>query len=228
MAKKVTEKKEVQEEKLDVKKLKKELSEYIEKEIKDRYSEEIEKSKRRVIKRKNKKILVRNIIIILLSAIIIYLLYLLNSLDYFDKYFLEDNNLIIISKDDEKVIEEKEEEKEKKPTLEELKKEYSFLLDNIYINEESSYTSDYYNGKLTPELKNYLSLNTVDIDKFTKEDNYHIISEELLKKAYENLFDDKYASNDFNYNGNSIRYINVINSYIDLLKKCSVGTMVWF
>ena len=84
MAKKESDTKE---EKLDVNKLKQELSEYIDKKIKDQYAEEIEKSKRRVIKRKNKKILIRNIIILILIAIIIYLLYLLNTLDYFDKYF---------------------------------------------------------------------------------------------------------------------------------------------
>lgn len=209
MAKKESE---IKEEKIDLKKLKKELSDYIDKEIKDKYNEEIDKANKRVVKRKNRKILVRNILIVILLGIILYLLYLLNKVDYFDKYFLDDNEVEIEKNTSNEENNTSEDNKE--VSLDDLKKEYSFLLDNISINENSTYIKDYYSGNLTTELKNYLSLNNLNIDELTKENDYNIIEENLLKKSYETLFNDKYTSSSFKYNGNNIRYISSLKSYI--------------
>lgn len=204
--------------------IKKELYEYTDETVRKYYLQEIEKVNKIIIREKNKKILFRNFIITLLLLIIVFLLYLLNSVNYFAKF--SDSN----PKEDEvkEVIKEKEiikevpkEEEKKEPTLSELKETYSYLLNNIIINEESSYLKDYYSGNLTNELKNYLALNIVDLKKVDDMDDYNMFSDALIKASYEELFSDNYKSISFNYNGNQIRYISKLNSYIsnDIIKK---------
>ena len=48
-----------------------------------------------------------------------------------------------------------------------------------------------------------------------------MFSDAILKASYEELFTDNYRSISFNYNGNQIRYINKLNSYItnEIIKK---------
>ena len=197
---------------IDIESLKEELMEYIDKSIKKEFIIELEKSYKRTIREKNKKIIIKNMFITGLLFIIVCLVFIMNKNDYFDKFFIEDNSKqvkITKNKEDKTNIEE-----EKEPTLDELKEEYSYLLDNIYINENSSYLSDYYNGNLTSELKNYLTLNFLDIDSFFQEDNYQIIDRESFKEEYEKHFNNDYQNKTFNYNGNLIRYINKLESYL--------------
>ena len=220
--KKETEKvvKKRKEETIDIESLKDELLEYIDKSIKKSFISELEKSYKRTIREKNKKIIIKNMFITGLLFIIVCLIFIMNKNDYFDKFFIEDNNTKQV-----KVTKNKEEkansEEEKEPTLDELKEEYSHLLDNIYVNENSSYVSDYYNGNLTSELKNYLTLNFLDIDSFFKEDNYQIIDKESFINEYQKHFNDEYHNKTFNYNGNLIRYINKLDSYLsdDIINK---------
>ena len=198
---------------IDIESLKEELMEYIDKSIKKEFIIELEKSYKRTIREKNKKIIIKNMFITGLLFIIVCLVFIMNKNNYFDKFFIEDKNTKQV-----KVTKNKEEntntEEEKEPTLDELKEEYSYLLDNIYINENSSYLSDYYNGNLTSELKNYLTLNFLDIDSFPQEDNYQIIDRESFKEEYEKHFNNDYQNKTFNYNGNLIRYINKLESYL--------------
>ena len=220
--KKETEKeaKKTKKENTDLESLKEELTAYIDKSIKKEFIVELEKSYKRTIREKNKKIIIKNMFITGLLFIIVCLVFIMNKNNYFDKFFIEDNNTKQV-----KVTKNKEEkannEEEKEPTLDELKEEYSYLLDNIYINENSSYVSDYYNGNLTSELKNYLTLNFLDIDSFPKEDNYQIIDKESFVNEFEKHFNDKYQNKTFNYNGNLIRYINKLDSYLsdDIINK---------
>ena len=67
---------------------------------------------------------------------------------------------------------------------------------------------------MTSELKNYLTLNFLDIDSFFQEDNYQIIDRESFKEEYEKHFNNDYQNKTFNYNGNLIRYINKLESYL--------------
>ena len=220
--KKETEKeaKKTKKENTDLESLKEELTAYIDKSIKKEFIVELEKSYKRTIREKNKKIIIKNMFITGLLFIIVCLVFIMNKNNYFDKFFIEDNNTKQV-----KVTKNKEEkannEEEKEPTLDELKEEYSYLLDNIYINENSSYVSDYYNGNLTSELKNYLTLNFLDIDSIPQEDNYQIIDKESFVNEFEKHFNDKYQNKTFNYNGNLIRYINKLDSYLsdDIINK---------
>lgn len=198
----------------DLESVKNELKDYVTLEIKKQYNDELDKVTRKLIKEKNKKIIFKNIFIVLLILIIIFLLYIMYNDGYFNRLFNKKEEIINPIDNKEENSEENSQKEEKKPTIEELKKEYSSLLENIYINEKSIYLRDYYEGKLYDEIKNYLALNLVDFRELNKEDDYNIISDDVLRIKYNKIFDDEYKSVNFNYNGNVIRYINVINSYV--------------
>ena len=160
--------------------------------------------------------------------IIAFLTYLLYTNKYFDHLLSKSDNLqeekIDVKKHEEKKeeIKEKETKKEvKKPTLDELKKEYANLLDGYTVSDKCSYLGDLYKGNLTSDLKKYFTLNSFDFDSLKKEEDYQIISNDTFKLAYEKLFNTDYNAGSFDYNGNSIRYVNMINSYMtaSLLKK---------
>lgn len=212
---------------IDLTKIKEELTDYISDEIKNTYFVEIEKVNKNLIKEKNKKILSKNILIIILFLLIAYLLYLLYSVDFFSNHASNNNNVenTITEKEEDKKesndTRKDEEEHQKAPTLNELKEEYSYLLNNVTISENSSYLKEYYNGNLTNELKNYLTLNLIDFSNLTIEEDYNIIEEEYFKETYKKILTSEYASTSFDYNDNKIRYINKLNAYItnSILKK---------
>lgn len=197
--------------------IKEELKDYIILEIKKEYNEEIERISRRLIKEKNKSLIFKNIFIVFLIGIIGFMLYLMYSDGYFNRLFKENDSTIVNPVENN--VEKKEDTK--KMSLQELKNEYSYLLDNIYISEESEYLDNYYGGVLSNELKNYLALNLIDFTSLNKEDDYNIINADTLRIKYNKIFNDSYKSESFDYNGNKIRYINKIDSYIStsLLEK---------
>lgn len=202
----------------DVEKMKDELTKYVDKviekelnqKLKKEFTDEIEKAHKKLMREKNKKIIIRNIVIILLIAIIGFLLYLLYSVGYFDSYFVKEKN-----DDKQAVIEKSEETKEQEtPTLEELKEKYASLLDPITITANSLYLEDYYNGNLTKDLMKYLSINVLDVTKLEQEEDYNLITEEELNKAFQTLFEGECDKNGFDYNNNKIRYIQKLEVYV--------------
>ena len=219
------------ESRMDIDKVKEDLTNYIDEKINKTFIEEIDKANRKLLRDKSRRLFIKNIIIILLIAIIGFLMYLLYTNHYFDHYFNrnthdepvinepEKNNEK--EKEEPKKDEKKEEVVPKEPTLDELKKEYSHLLDNYYISDTSSYLVDFYNGKLTDNIKKYITLNSFDFDSLKQEEDYNIINEETFKIIYNKLFDGLYESGSFEYNNNKIRYVSIIDSYMtsELLKK---------
>ena len=199
--------------------IKNELTEYVDQKLKKMVDDkvkkevfsEIDRSNRRLLREKNKKILTKNIVIILLLVLVGYLVYLLYDCNYFDKYFTKESN----NKQTVETTKKKKVEKDKEEvTLDSLKEKYGYLINDYYISENSNYLEDYYNGNLTTELKNSLALNLIDNDKLTIEDDYNVIDTDDIKAKYEKLFSDKYTSKSFKYNGNTVRYISKIDSYI--------------
>ena len=188
-------------EKINITKIESNLKKYVDDEIK----KELDKSNKRLIREKSKKILFRNIIILILILIIIFLLYLLKTVHYFDRFFIdtiENNNVQVedsIIKDDEK-------------NLNKLIDQYGHFIDNIYINEKSEYLADFYSGNLTDELKLYILINSLNLDDYIDND-YTIIDNDILKSESLNLFND-YKAKSFKYNGYTIEYISKLNSYI--------------
>ena len=202
--KKEDKEKKTRKEEINLGEVKEELSIYIDKEIKRGIDNKLDKTYRKTIREKNRKIFFKNIIILLLTALVLYLVYLLNTVGYFDnilKIGRKDNNIVISEVNNTK-------------TFGELKSEYSKLLDNIYINENSIYVKDYYNGNLTNELKSYLALNLVDFTSLEKDDNYNILALNVLRNSYSKIFDEELDSISFDYNGNKINYLNKLGSYL--------------
>ena len=202
----------------DLSKLKTELTVYINQEIKKGFVSEIDKSNKRLIKEKNKRILSRDIVIIILLLFSGYLIYILYDNNYFDRYLKKNN-----TSNESNIIETNKgkSEDKKEPTLKELTEKYGYLLDNLVISNNSNYLNDYYQGNLTDELKNYLSLSIADFSKISKEEDYNIIESNLVKDSYESIFDSKYVNKSFKYNDEEIRYIAKLDSYITdtILKK---------
>ena len=219
------EKKNKEENIIDIDSLKEELNRYIDESIKKNFNYELEKSYKRTIRDKNLKILVKNIVITVLLLIIVYLVYILNDNDYFDKFFVDDKMMksseVVSSKEKNSIEIDNKEEEKKEPSLDDLKKEYAHLLDNIYINEKSKYLEDYYNGNLTTELKEYLSANLINVEDITIEDNYNVIESDTLKQCFDKKFIGEFSNKTFDYNDNTFRYISKIDSYItdELVKK---------
>jgi len=199
---------------IDEKKLKKELQEYIDEQISKTQLGELEKANKRLIREKNKKIASKNMIIIILLVIIGGLVFLLYDDGYFDKFIKEEKK----SKVENKITTPK---KEKEVTLDDLKDKYGYLLDNIYISDNSNYLEEYYNGELTTELKNSLALNLVNFDKLEEDDDSNIIPSDLLEDTYKGIFNDKYENKSFKYNDNKLKYVSKLDSYItgDILEK---------
>ena len=123
---------------VDLTGIKDELKEYVDLQIKKGFNEELEKANKRLIREKNKKIIFKNITIIILLALVCFLLFLLYKANYFNKYFTNDNVVSenVVEKTEKEKVEEKEE-----VTLQTLINQYSYLLDNIYIDENSIYIS---------------------------------------------------------------------------------------
>ncbi len=198
-------------EKVDLTSIKEELKDYVDLQIKKGFNEELEKSNKRLIREKNKKILFKNIVIIILLALVCFLLFLLYKSKYFNKYFINEdtttNNVI------EKTETNNKDDTKEEISLQTLINQYSYLLDNIYISENSEYISDYYNGKFTNEIKSYIALNNLNKEYMTTEEDYNIFSEDKFKEIYEKLFDN-FENVSFDYNGNKIRYLSMMKSYI--------------
>ena len=198
-------------EKVDLTSIKEELKDYVDLQIKKGFNEELEKSNKRLIREKNKKILFKNIVIIILLALVCFLLFLLYKSKYFNKYFINENtttNNVI-----EKTETNNKDDTKEEISLQTLINQYSYLLDNIYISENSEYISDYYNGKFTNEIKSYIALNNLNKEYLTTEEDYNIFSEDKFKEIYEKLFDN-FENVSFDYNGNKIRYLSMMKSYI--------------
>ncbi len=207
------------EEKIDVESLRDELKKYVDETVNKTFIEELEKTNKKIIREKKRKIIWKNIIIILLLLIIGFLLFVMYRNNYFDKFFNHDNEIEEKEKKEETKEEEQEQKEEKKeekkePTLDELKKEYGHLIDEYYVTDSSTYISDFYNGKLTSDMKMYMTLNSFDFKSIPKEEDYNIIKESTFKMMYEKLFDDSYEAKTFNYDDNKIRYVKQMESYM--------------
>ena len=175
-----------------------EIKNEIEKEVRRQINNELDKTYRKIIRRKSFKIFIKNLLILALMCLSALLAYLLYDTGYLDNNYNE-------SKPEEVITVDEPEEQEN------LIEKYSYLLNNIQISEKSNYISDYYNGNLTNELKNYLTINLLDFNKYS--DEILIIDNDTFKKAYETLFDD-YKETNFVYNNSQINYAKKIDSYV--------------
>ena len=207
--------------KVDIDLFRDELKSYVDEKVNQTFFDELEKTNKKLIREKSRRLFWKNIIIVLLLLIIGFLVYLLYSNNYFDKYFNK-----------ETPQEEKETSSEispttspsptptptvtptPTPTLDDLKKEYASLLDDYYVTANSIYLVDFYDGKLSNDMRKYITLNKFDFTTFEKEEDYNIIKESTFKLMYEKLFGDDYSSGTFLYDSNKIRYVKAMESYM--------------
>lgn len=195
MAKKVDELKEVKEE----------LTNYMKEQIDFEVNKAVESNTKKLIRHKNIVIIKRDIIILVLLGLYAFLIYNLYTTNYFDKYLNKENTPII---KEESVVKEEESESEKQI---DLKEEYSYLLDSFSISENSKYIEDYYRGKLSDELRLYISLYNV-LNNEDLEDEF--IDGSVIKETYESIFKGNVTNKSFEYNEAKIKYLNAKDIYI--------------
>ena len=173
---------------------------------------------KKLIRHKNIVIIKRDIIILLLIAAYIFLCYNLYNTNYFDKYFNRNNN----SQEIESIIEpvESKETEESNSLID----EYSYLLDNFMINEDSKYIKDYYKGNLSDELRLYLSINALRIGSSSGEE-IEYLDEDDLEEAYNSIFKGDIRNKSFEYNDCKFKYLDKKDLYIidgEIIKKTNI------
>ena len=203
---------------IDMSDIKDDLTEYMKDQIDKEVSKSVEKSTKKLIRYKNSVILKKNIIIIILiiiCAFLAYNLYKISDISIDIKTNKKSNEQKEeVKQTDEKQKEKKDDEEDVKEKLEDKKKEYKYLIDDIYIGGDSTYIKDFYEGNLTDEIKLYLSLNKVDDEKIESEDGSVYLDEADLKESYDNFFEGKFTAKSFEYNNLKFHYLSSKSLFI--------------
>lgn len=199
---------------MNIKECKEEIDKYAKERVEVESSSQTVKSLKKELSSKKVSSGIKSFIILCLLACIGYGIYYLYDDGYFDEKKNDTkecnckssntNNVVDPGKNgnDPKTIKTPEEE------LEDLKKEYSYLLDGIVFDLNSNYTRDYYNGNLTNELKEYLAYKLVDKENVISGDDSMYFELSDLETAYNVLFNEKLEPTSFKYN-------NALYSYIE-------------
>ena len=194
----------------------------IDKYIKERVEVESASQSVKVLKKqlKSKKISngIKSFIILCLLACIGSGLYYL----YNDGYFDEDKNQskecncqktkCDVKTDDDNT--KTDDKKEDVKSLSDLKEEYEYLLDNVIFDANSNYTSDYYKGELTDEIKEYLAYKLIDIEDIIKDEDSTYFEASALEVAYQKLFDENVELRNFKYNNATYSYLQPKDMFI--------------
>ena len=191
----------------------KDVDKYIKETVDREVKTAVENAEKKLIKHKNIVIIKRDIIIVVLLLLYIYLVYNLYHSNYFDKFFKNSSENKVVES-----IESTRELQSNEPieSVEEdnnLIDEYKYLLDNIYISEESDYVDNFYNGTLDNKTKLYLAVNYLDLDLIGDEDLNYVDGEDL-ESAYNELFSEDVDFESFKYNNCNFNYLKKKNLFI--------------
>lgn len=200
---------------INIDEIKKEVVEYAFNSVDNKIDELVKKTDKRIINIKNRSIFKRNIIIIILLCLSLFLTYLLYTEGFFNKYFYKpaESQTVLPEHQEEQPEPIPEESEETK--FEKLKKQYSYLLDNINVSEDNNYLIDLYNGKLTNKLKLSIALANVDKEKIEQDEDVYSVSENDLKEEYGKLFDvEKYKPVSFDLDDIEIKYLKAGKMYL--------------
>lgn len=199
----------------DLKEIKMEILDYAKEGIDGRINELVKEADKKIIKEKNRAIIKRDIIIVILLALTVYLLYIVYSTGAFDKYFNHTNPIVTKENIEEDNIPTEEQPEIEEESLDKLKEQYSYLIDNIKLDAASEYLDDFYKGNLTEELKMSLAISNIDAKEVTYEENIAIIKSEMLKTEYDKLFySNDFENKTFNYNGRNVKYLKSTDFYM--------------
>ena len=206
-AEEVKETKKVHEVKIDVDEIKEELTDYVSSKIDKEVALAVDTATKKLIRHKNLIIIKRDITILVLLIICFFLSYNLYNLSNIN---IDITKTTKSSKNTSETTETKkvETEENEKSSLNNLTEKYGYLVDNVYIDEGSSYLKSYYKGDLTDELKLYISLNNVDSEKIMSEDDSVYLDENDIKDVYNNLFDGEVVLKSFKYGDLNFHYLN--------------------
>lgn len=197
----------------DMNEIKEELLLYTKDRIDIEVQNSFKKIEKKIVNRKNSKILRRDILIIILIGITGFLTFELYNTGYFNKYLIKlENNTSIEMKNE--VLENQNQESNNKVVKEDLISKHKDALNSFKISSDSIYIKDFYNGKLSNELKLYLSFSNLDKNAIQIDDGTLIISEDDLVSSYKKLFDDEYQAVSFNYNSLRFKYLKSQNIYL--------------
>ncbi len=177
----------------------------------------VDELNKKALAQKNRKIIVRDLIILILLTIIGLIIFGLWQDKYLDKvikeYILHEE---VVKEEQKEVINtDTTKEEDKTPTLEDLKVKYSYLLNNIVINEDSTYIEDFYSKDLTDELKLYIAFNNLDTSKISVDEDSTTIESDDLESKYKDIIDSSYTPKSFKYNKDiSLKYISSKSLYL--------------
>lgn len=214
------------------KELENRLSDKIDEMIEFKVDKRMKEEEKKLAKRQSFKILRLNLIILVLLVIICYFGYCLFKVDYFNIRGLvketvknpvdnsidrEENSPKDDETDTEKNEEEKEKEKREKEQKEKMLKEYSFLVDNLQIEDES--LSNFYDGKttrtmLTNEFKLRVAFKNLEKSDIILEEGIMSIAPEALKKAAKKIFGEEEKLYDMSFNYDNKRFLFYNGAYI--------------
>ena len=187
-------------------KIKKELNEYVHKQVDFEVKEVLEKNQKILLRNKSFVIVRRDIVILLLVFLSLYLGYQLYQTGYFNKYYKGDSDKTQINNVPTPVEPNEEPKEEVRPSLDELKRKYGSLLESYVLNSKCDYYDDYYDGNLSSGLKLYFSLSNVDSKHIELDDDSTFVDEERIKEEYNRLFVDDYEGSSFEYEGVQFKY----------------------
>ena len=189
-------------------KIKKELNEYVRKQVDFEVKEVIEKNQKNLLRNKTFVIVRRDILILLLIFLSLYLGYQLYQTGYFNKYYKrgESANNYVIPPTEEPVNGNTIEPEEVKPSLEELIKKYGNYINPYLISSKSKYFMDFYEGKMSDGLRLYLTFINLDSSNIEIDEESTFIDEKNFKDKYNSLFLEEYKGSSFDFLGNTFKY----------------------
>lgn len=203
-------KKQVEEKKFDINDYKDEIDKYIKERVEIESASNMVKMYKKQLRDKSLISLIKSIIIILLLCVIVYgVIYL-----YRDGYFNKNNNQIPVINNDTKKEEEPKKETDDTKSIDELKEKYATLLDNIRIDSKCDYLKDYYDGKLSNELKEYIAFKNIDKEKIESDDESSYFEGSIMLDMIKSIFNETIKLSTFKYNGITYKYLESKDMFI--------------
>lgn len=203
-------KKQVEEKKFDINDYKDEIDKYIKERVEIESASNMVKMYKKQLRDKSLISLIKSIIIILLLCVIAYgVIYL-----YRDGYFNKNNNQIPVINNDAKKEEEPKKETDDTKSIDELKEKYATLLDNLRIDSKCDYLKDYYDGKLSNELKEYIAFKNIDKEKIESDDESSYFEGSIMLDMIKSIFNETIKLSTFKYNGITYKYLESKDMFI--------------
>lgn len=192
---------------VDTREIKEDLTIYMQGVIDREVNKAVEKSTKKLLRHKNAIIIRRDILIVILFIVCLCMGYgLLSKSDINIDISSKKNEVEKTAEKDINKEESVEDSKEKEK--EDLKAKYKHLTDDIFINENSPYLKDFYDGNLSDELRLYLAMNNLSDDKITSDEDTLYVDDADFKEVYDLLFSDEFVPKSFKYGDLNFKHLS--------------------